>query len=138
MIIRRAGVDDLEAIAAIQGSSPEASQWKVAEYLEYECFVCPLPDGRGSVGFIVARMVAAGEGEILNLAVAPEARRAGVGQALLRHVLKGTPGSWFLEVRESNAGAIRLYETTGFRRFGERSGYYANSTEKAIVMHFQS
>ena len=79
-----------------------------------------------------------GESEILNLAVAPEARRMGMARSLLRHALEGAPSSWFLEVRESNLAAIRLYESTGFQASGKRPGYYSDSSELAIVMHYQS
>ena len=140
MTIRRATATDLAAIEEIQSCSPEASQWKAEEYLLYDCWIaCPLPDGRGSLqGFVVTRTVAPGESEILNLAVAPDARRNGVARALLKHVLGLSPGSWFLEVRESNLSAIGLYESTGFRASGRRPGYYSGSSELAIVMHYQS
>jgi ribosomal-protein-alanine acetyltransferase len=127
------GQADLPAIAAIQAASPEASQWKPEDYLQYDALLV-----EPGIAFIVTRQVAPGEREILNLAVAPEARRTGVGRALLKHVLDGAPGSWFLEVRESNQAAIRLYESTGFRASGKRPGYYSGSSELAIVMHFQS
>ena len=124
---------DLSSVAAIQNASPEASQWKPEDYLQYEAWIA-----EPGTAFIVTRTVAPGEHEILNLAVAPEARRMGIGRALLRHVLEGSPGSWFLEVRESNLSAIKLYESTGFRASGRRSGYYSGSSELAIVMHYQS
>jgi ribosomal protein S18 acetylase RimI-like enzyme len=168
--IRPAGPDDLPAIAAIQAASPEASQWKPEDYLSYTClvFACPLADARGSVqrvqdgpqvstqnrdrqgadsrkpiqAFIVTRRLAPGENEILNLAVAPTARRSGIARALLNHALSASPGTWYLEVRASNRAAIQLYESAGFRASGSRpgyyGGYYAQSPEPAIVMHFQS
>lgn len=120
----------MPAIAAIQAASPEASQWKAEEYLGYTCLLAD------DAAFIVTRQLAPGEHEILNLAVAPKARRKGVARALLTHVL-ATPGDWFLEVRESNSAAIGLYESTGFQRFGTRPGYYGASSEAAIVMRYQ-
>ena len=133
MIIRPAGPDDLPAIAAIQAASPEASQWKPADYLSYTCLVT-----NDLTAFLVTRQLAPGENEILNLAVGPTARRSGVARALLTHALQASPGTWFLEVRKSNHAAIRLYESTGFRPSGNRPGYYQDSTETAIVMRFQS
>ncbi len=131
MTIRRAVPDDLAAIAAIQAASPEASQWKPADYLNYACWVAD------DQAFIVTRDLAPDEHEILNLAVAPSARRVGLARALLAHVLQPGSGAWFLEVRASNHPAIRLYESTGFRSSGTRQGYYRDSPEPAIVMHFQ-
>ncbi len=133
MIIRPAGPHDLAAIAAIQAASPEASQWKPEDYLGYTCLVT-----EDVSAFIVTRQLAPGESEILNLAVAPAARRSGVARALLTHALQSSPGDWFLEVRESNQAAIQLYQSTGFRPSGSRSGYYQDSPETAIVMRFQS
>jgi [ribosomal protein S18]-alanine N-acetyltransferase len=129
--IRSAGPEDLPIIAAIQAASPEASQWKPEDYLNHNCLMAD------QAAFIVTRQVAPGEHEILNLAVAPSARRAGLARALLMHVLQRSPGSWFLEVRGSNHAAIRLYESTGFRSSGIRHNYYSSSPESAIVMHFQ-
>lgn len=131
VILRPAGPLDLDAIGAIQAQCPEASQWSPADYLNYTSWVA---ETDGVCGFIVTRQVAPGECEVLNLAVAPSARRAGVGRALLDTAMQAAPGTWFLEVRASNLGAIRLYETAGFQASGSRAGYYQGSGESAIVM----
>lgn len=120
----------MPAIAAIQEAAPEASQWRPQDYLGYTCLLAD------DAAFIVTRQLAPGESEILNLAVAPHARRTGLARALLAHVLSA-PGAWFLEVRASNTAAIRLYESTGFRPLGTRPGYYRESSETAIVMRYQ-
>jgi [ribosomal protein S18]-alanine N-acetyltransferase len=89
-------------------------------------------------GYLVARSVA-GEGEILNLAVAPDARRRGIGDALLEAGIAalGAAGvrEIFLEVREHNHAAQQLYRRRGFRPVGMRAGYYRNPVEDAIVLH---
>ena len=136
MTIRPATVEDLGGIAAIQASSPEAAQWEPRGYLEHVCRVA-MRHGQ-LAGFLVARQVAPGECEILNLAVEPGARRAGVARALLQNALQQAPGAWFLEVRASNAAAIQLYESAGFRRVGGRANYYLEPAEDAIVMRFFS
>jgi ribosomal-protein-alanine N-acetyltransferase len=90
-----------------------------------------------AIGYLVGR-VAAAEGEILNLAVAPEARRRGLGQRLLEAGLAALAGQGaseiFLEVRESNQAALALYQRRGFRPVGVRSRYYRNPVEDAIVL----
>ena len=53
---------------------------------------------------------------------------------LLDAALEAAPGAWFLEVRESNVGAIRLYENAGFRVCGKRPAYYSDPCEAGIVM----
>jgi ribosomal-protein-alanine N-acetyltransferase len=131
VILRPALPVDLDAIAAIQAASPEASQWNPADYLNYTCWVA---ERDGVCGFLATREVAPGENEVLNLAVDPAARRSGVAKALLQNAIEATPGDWFLEVRESNQSAISLYENAGFRACGARPGYYENSGESAIVM----
>jgi ribosomal-protein-alanine N-acetyltransferase len=96
-------------------------------------------DGPGSAlaGYALASVVA-DEGEILNLAVEPGLRRQGLGQLLLDALLatfrsEGV-ATVHLEVRESNAAAMHLYERAGFRPVSVRRGYYRNPTENAVTM----
>jgi len=93
--------------------------------------------GRGIAGYLIGREVA-GTGEVLNLAVAPEYRRHGVGRALLRAGLsflrKRRVEEVYLEVRESNQSAQALYLSSGFRPVGQRTAYYRNPKEDALVL----
>lgn len=81
-----------------------------------------LPDG-----FVLARL-AAGEAEILSLAVAPARRRSGLGRMLMESVLRKLHAeraeALFLEVEENNRPALALYRRLGFRQAGQRPGYY--------------
>jgi [ribosomal protein S18]-alanine N-acetyltransferase len=135
MMVRAATVEDLAAIGAIQALSPEASQWDAESYLGYECLVAI---ETRVLGFLVARQTAPSEREILNLAVDPPQRRRGVARALLDAELGRGKNQWFLEVRESNQGAIGLYRSAGFRVAGRRESYYSNPLEPGIVMKFDS
>ena len=79
-------------------------------------------------GFVLAR-TAAGEAEILTLAVAPAARGKGLGRALLqaainRAQLKGAE-TMFLEVGADNPQALALYAGLGFAKVGTRKAYYS-------------
>ena len=78
------------------------------------------------------------EGSVSNLAVAPEARRRGIGQELLKALLARSAalGLAFvtLEVRESNAPARALYEKYGFAASGRRKNYYDRPKEDALLM----
>lgn len=134
--IRRGELRDLEEVAAIQEASPEAARWNVSEYPRYDFRVAVR--GQRIAGFLVARKVADDERELLNLAVAPEFRRQGVGRDLLVGLLAEVRGAIFLEVRESNQAARNIYKSMGFKEVGNRPAYYENPHEPAIVMKFHS
>jgi ribosomal-protein-alanine N-acetyltransferase len=78
-------------------------------------------------GFILARS-AGGEAEILTLAVAPQARRHGIGRALVQraaaHARALGAGVLFLEVAKDNQPALKLYSGLGFQPVGLRKAYY--------------
>ena len=77
------------------------------------------------------------EAQIANIAVAPDARRQGLGRLLLRGLVSEAAQAGaevvFLEVREHNAGAIALYEQEGFVRIGMRKNYYDDPVENGLV-----
>ena len=93
-------------------------------------------DGR-LLGYSVAVLVA-DEAHLGNLAVHPDARGAGVGQALLDDLLqvaeKRRATRLTLEVRESNERARKFYYRNGFIDVAIRKNYYRNPVEDAIVM----
>jgi len=135
-VIRRAEAADLESVAAIQSTSPEAAHWPVAEYMQYE-FTVAISDG-SVAGFLVWRPLAEGECEVLNLVVAPLFRRRGMARELLKPLL-GAPGNKvFLEVRQSNQAAQIFYKSMGFQEVSTRRLYYDSPPEAAIVMKFHS
>ncbi len=132
-MLRPATEEDRGAIAGIQRASREASSW---DSLEYPCVVAQ--ENGKIVGFLVTRQIAPGESEILNLAVDAGYRRRGIAGRLVREAIARAPGTWFLEVRESNMAAIGFYESLGFEACGRRQNYYNDPTEAAIVMRFHS
>jgi ribosomal-protein-alanine N-acetyltransferase len=83
------------------------------------------------VGYLLGSVILP-ESELYRIAVAPSARRQGVGKALLENFLEQAP-ICFLEVRKSNGAARALYEKNGFRLIGERPRYYKNPTEDACI-----
>jgi ribosomal-protein-alanine N-acetyltransferase len=78
------------------------------------------------------------DADLANIAVAPGSRGQGVGRLLLERSLASAQAAGaeriFLEVRESNERAIRMYEAAGFRTFGKRRRYYRDPTEDAQVL----
>jgi len=87
--------------------------------------------GRSLAGFIISRL-AAGEAEILSVAVAPARRGRGLARKLLDLHLRRLAGlgvkAVFLEVDEDNAPARRLYLRARFRDVGRRPAYYAQGS----------
>lgn len=80
------------------------------------------------------------EGNLDNIAVAPEFRRQGVADALLSTLAgfaRGHLARLFLEVRASNAPALSLYRKYGFAEVGRRKNYYDNPREDAILMTWE-
>lgn len=134
--IRRAAPADSDAIRAIQSTSPEAAQWEISQYFQYEVRVAE--SDSDVVGFLAARTLGAGESEILNLAVAPEFRRRGIGRTLLQAWMKEAAGIVYLEVRASNQAAQQFYKSVGFELLTVRPQYYSTPPESAIVMKFHS
>ena len=94
------------------------------------------PDARVA-GYIIYWQIQ-DEVQINNVAVHPDFRGKGIGEAAMRLVLKEIreKGAMFvtLEVRVSNTAATRLYEKLGFEILGSRKGYYTNPVEDAYVM----
>lgn len=93
------------------------------------------------VGYTVA-LEAADEGEILNLAVAEDGRRRGLGRALVEAIVSALAEHGvrqvYLEVRESNAAARALYAGFGFNEVGRRKAYYRRPVEDAMVLRLDA
>ena len=89
------------------------------------------------VGYlIISRYVDAWH--VMNIAVDPGYQRRGIATMLMEELFDVTSTDdrrgYTLEVRVSNAGAIRLYERLGFRGRGVRRGYYTDNREDALIM----
>ena len=127
------------------------------EALEQQCFSLPwtremlesqLPDeshvflaaedADGTLLGYVGMMTVLDEGYISNVAVAPAARRHGIGDALICALLDRAEEKKLafvtLEVREHNERAIALYRKHGFAPVGLRKNYYEAPRENAILM----
>ena len=126
-MIRATVRSDLGAMAAlhVQGFAEAWSEVSIGMLLESAAVFALITQDK--TGFILAR-TAAGEAEILTIAVAPRARRSGIGRALVQaaaiRAREQGAGAVFLEVAVSNRAARGLYEGLGFRQAGLRKGYY--------------
>ena len=94
-------------------------------------------EGGQAVAYLLARVIAP-EGEIYRIATAPFARRRGIAYRLLDYAVKTERGrgleNLFLEVREQNTAARKLYLAYGFREVGIRKKYYKNPDDNAVIM----
>lgn len=139
--LRPATAADVPALAALERlAMPDPwSAGMVAGELEQEdALVLVARDGEGGSGgdgserppiAYASYRSAAGEAELLRLAVDPARRREGLATALLvagdRALAELGCVACFLEVRADNTTAIAFYECSGFHRIGRRRGYYA-------------
>ena len=138
--VREFREEDAVVASAILQSAREAANWSskaLVEFLRLPGAIALMSERRGKPsGFILGR-VAADEAEILNLGVLEECRREGEGRALVvelrRRFAELGVSRVFLEVRESNRGAITFYERMGFRQLGRREDYYQEPREAALV-----
>ena len=137
--IRRLTYADLPEIIAIERRA-FPTPWSLAMFvleLSKPASVClaALRDGR-MLGFLICSRYDT-VWHIMNVAVDPDRRRQGIASALLNDLLRriDAKGARFtLEVRESNAAAIELYERFGFRAAGRRKRYYQDNNEDAVIM----
>ncbi len=119
-----------EALAALHARAFRTPPpWSAADFAGFLADPLVFLLVEGDAAFLLGRAVA-GEAELLTLAVAPEARRRGLGRRLVARFLYqarlcGAERAC-LEVSAANHPAIRLYESAGFSRAGLRRGYYAD------------
>lgn len=142
IVVREAGVSDLARVWAIEKAS-FGDPWGASEFRAVldsppTIFLVAADDGRKVVlGYAVALTVL-DESEILNIAVDPQFRGRGMGGLLLDAALGAVEArgavAVFLEVRESNIPAIRLYHSRGFEELSRRKRYYRTPVEDALVL----
>ncbi|WP_224362273.1 ribosomal protein S18-alanine N-acetyltransferase [Hyalangium versicolor] len=144
-VIRQMTHEDMPAVIALEKAafrnpwSPELLRreldhdWSTILLVEE-----PLPTGARNLLGLAIFWIVQDEVHVLNVAVAPEQRRRGVGRAVMDEVLaRGRHRHCSLatlEVRRSNEAAIGLYKSLGFRSVGVRPNYYVDEKEDALVM----
>ena len=145
--IRKVRPSDVRRIIEIERSWAHLSHWSEDSYYRLvndEGFTASFlaevedEDGRPFIAGFVIFHVAGPHAEVYNIAVDARRARCGIGKQLMNTVvsesLKRYANRVLLEVRKSNASAIRFYEGFGFKVLGERKDYYSNPIEDAFVM----
>ena len=135
--MRRARPADLQAILTIENASFDADAWPLDEFEAYLQF-CPemfyvleTPDG-AIAAYSITRLHRR-HAELVSIATAPAYRGRGLGARLLKRSMNaarraGAESMW-LTVRPDNIGALRLYESLGFRRTRRVRDYYADGVD---------
>jgi len=138
-VIRKAAKSDIAAIIEIEKSlfsDPWDKQlFEDAIEKENKYFFVVVEAGK-LAGYIIFEKVL-DEGHISNLAIAKEYQKRGIGSKLVSYVLdlarQKKLKEIFLEVRESNEAAKKLYSKFGFKEVGRRKGYYSKVNEDALI-----
>jgi [ribosomal protein S18]-alanine N-acetyltransferase len=144
--LRRAGLDDLEPIMAIESSVFGSDAWSSATMRAelgdrngYYVVAFP-PRDPTRVDAYAGLRAPAGEpqADIQTIAVVESARRAGLGRVLMLRLIEEARDRGatevFLEVRADNPGAQALYELLGFEQIAVRPKYYQPDAVDAIIM----
>jgi [ribosomal protein S18]-alanine N-acetyltransferase len=150
LLIERATTQDLDRILWIEQASFTVPWTRKMFEVELNqnpfghVYVARQAEGReqtgGFLGYVCFWVVFE-EFRLMTLAVEPSVRRQGFGRALLRHAMalgraQGATRA-LLEVRASNAAALRLYAQEGFQRGAVRMRYYTNPVEDAVLMELE-
>ena len=136
--VRRLVYSDLPSVLAIERRS-FTTPWSLAMFvleLSKPSGIClAARDDDGLAGYLVCSRYA-DIWHLMNVAVDPARRRAGVATALLTRLFSevGAGARLTLEVRTSNHGAIEMYRRFGFAVAGERRRYYQDTGEDALIM----
>ena len=140
MIIRKMNLGDVSAIAELEKQcfSDPWSENSIASEVDYRLSYWLVAEIDGVVAGYVGSQTVLDAADMMNLAVSPDYRRRGIGQALVNalveHLQQNKVIALLLEVRVSNVPAIALYESLGFEQVGRRPKYYHNPREDALIM----
>ena len=140
MIIREMKPEDVPAIAELEKQCFSApwSENMIISSLENRLSCWLVAEIEGAIAGYVGSEIVLDSADMMNIAVAPEFRRQGVGAALVNGLVSRLQSKsvsfLLLEVRVSNKPAIAMYEKLGFLQVGFRPRYYCNPREDAFVM----
>ncbi len=142
ILIRKMQLSDSKAVSELEKiifSQPWSEQGFL-DALSMEQTIFLVAEEQGKICGYIGMYQSLDEGEITNVAVAPEKRGMGIGGSLIRAMLEEADRQGavqvILEVRVSNQPAIHLYEKYGFKHCGVRKGFYDFPKEDAYIMMF--
>jgi ribosomal-protein-alanine N-acetyltransferase len=141
VVLHPATYSDLPEVAALERAC-YGDPWPASAFASLpgnaRVYFTVARDVRGRLAGYVVGWYVMDEGELANLAVAPDSRGQGIGRALLDAMLGDAAHrettQVFLEVRESNLAARKLYASQKFEEIGRRKRYYRNPNEDALIL----
>ncbi len=130
-------LEDIEQVIAIE-NSVYTNPWPASAFEPSLLESAYVLDFAGViVGFVIC-IVVIEECTIINVAISPDHQRCGYGRLLFNELLQTLSERdiqlYYLDVRESNIAARKLYEGLGFKRIALRKSYYSHPDEDAVVM----
>jgi ribosomal-protein-alanine N-acetyltransferase len=142
--VRRKDIESIVQLAELC----QLAHWPPEDYVaELErkdsIFLAARSDSPKIDGFILGRVITGGSeasanAEIYNLGVSPRLRSRGIGRSLIHEFIakavRRGASRVFLEVRNSNTGAIAFYEKTGLEKLSVRPSFYRDPVEDAVLM----
>ena len=139
--MRKMAATDVDEVLAIE-DAVQAYPWTRGNFCDAldSGYMCYVDECNGRICSYVVLMAGVDEAELLNIAVAKDLQRKGMGSRMLIAMLKMAHDMGLhrvlLEVRASNPAAISLYRLVGFGQVSVRRNYYRNASgsEDAIVM----
>ena len=144
-LLRRAGLDELDAIMAIETATFATDAWS-REIMRSELknkhsyYLVALGDGVDGYAGLRAP-TGTGQADIQTIAVVEGARGQGLGRTLMNALLSEARSRGadevFLEVRADNPAAQHLYESLGFEQIDRRKKYYQPDGVDALIMRLQ-
>ena len=134
--------EDVQALARLEEDNfPHPwSEQSLLKEVDREESLFVVAEADGTVAGYAGMYLIGDEGDITNLVVDSACRNRGIGHGLMKYLLDKAENKGIkavtLEVRVSNAGAIRLYEAHGFVSQGIRPGFYDSPREDAMIMWY--
>ncbi|MBR5116374.1 MAG: tRNA (adenosine(37)-N6)-threonylcarbamoyltransferase complex dimerization subunit type 1 TsaB [Lachnospiraceae bacterium] len=141
VVIRRMTAEEVPGEAVRETACLGREAWSERQLLDVvarrDCVYLVAETDGHVIGHAGVRCVC-GTGEVTNVCVDKDRRRQGVGGMLIRELILRGAGigidAYTLEVRASNAAALKLYEKSGFVREGVRPGFYEDPADDAVIL----
>lgn len=138
--IREMQIEDFDQVMAIENVN-FSEPWTEAGFFTFfirDDTLFLVAEEEGKIKGYIGIVCVIDEGDITNVSVDPKEQGRGIGNMLVEAVVKKARErgvkNIFLEVRRSNAPAIRVYEKNGFVQISVRKGYYTAPLEDALIM----